>query len=294
MRGFAVKMIRSIRYSIILAILVLPPDIILRNIQAHSRWGCPQPRDPDPGIKDGPCGTISTLSSMMVMNETIMVLQPGPMLVRWEEAVSHTGSPFRISLSGDHNDSEACVLLDHIPHNDDSDPNSNVESTYTNYSMIIDVPNVACERCSFHLANPMTDKEGLKGNPTGKGCTDPLGDCLVVYHSCTIPFRINGTIPRVEYQCPNRNPIDWPTAWIGDYGITVNASQMGVYRRESGTWTNSFLTNVPPRYRTVNDNVILCENITTQHPSKEGQHIFFSRFISRLFKRIFHWLDFNG
>ena len=270
--------------SIITVLLAWP--ILVRNTLAHSRWGCPLPRDPDPGIKDGLCGSWSTLLSSS--NDTIMEIPPGPILVRWEEAVTHTGSPFRISLSGDNNDSDACVLLDHIPHNDDSDPISSIASTYTNYSMIIDIPNVACERCSLHLANPMTDKEGLKGGPTGKGCTDPFGDCIVVYHSCTIPIKINGTIPRAEYQCPSRNPVDWPITCVGDYGIAVNTSQMGVYRRESGRWENSFLMNVPQRYRTVDDSVFTCENFTASQPDDERRP--FPSLISRLFEWIVNWL----
>jgi hypothetical protein len=158
--------------------------------------------------------------------------------------------------------------------------------------MIIDIPNVACERCSFHLANPMTDKEGLKGNPTGKGCTDPFGDCTTVYHSCTIPIKINGTIPRAEYQCPNRNPMDWPTTWIGDYGISVNASQMGVYRRESGHWENSFLMNVPQRYRTVDVGVFTCEKFTPNRSN--GKRSLFPRFILRLYEWVVNWLNLDG
>jgi hypothetical protein len=149
--------------------------------------------------------------------------------------------------------SSACVLLDHIPHNDQSEPVFTNESTYTLYSMTIDIPDVQCDRCSLHLVNPMTDKIDADGARAGKGCTDPKGTCFSVYHSCTIPLKITGRIPRAQFVCPNQNPSDWPTTWMGDNGENVTATTRGVYRRESGTWKNGFLMDVPERYRRFSD-----------------------------------------
>jgi hypothetical protein len=115
--------------------------------------------------------------------------------------------------------------------------------------MTIVIPDVKCNQCSLHLVNPMTDKIGAAGALAGKGCTDPKGTCSSVYHSCTIPLKITGRVPRAQYKCPNRNPSDWPTKWIGDNGVNVTATKRGLYRRESGTWKNSFLMSVPGRYR---------------------------------------------
>lgn len=132
----------------------------------------------------------------------------------------------------------------------------NDETTYTPYAITINIPNVNCERCSLHLSNPMTDKIGSDGSPTGIGCSDP-GTCSSVYHSCTRPFRIigdvdDGAVERSEYVCPSlqsSNP-DWPTIWEGDNGEDVDASVPGVYRRESSAWsTEDFtLTTVPVQY----------------------------------------------
>ena len=58
----------------------------------------------------------------------------------------------------DGNDDASCVLLDHIPHNDCCNPSLFDPSTYTQYAITINIPNVICERCSLHLSNPMTDK----------------------------------------------------------------------------------------------------------------------------------------
>jgi hypothetical protein len=234
--------------AILMAVAV---SLRLGVVESHSRWKCPKPRSPDTGIKGGPCGAFDTDK---MSNVSTIVIKPGPLVVQWEESITHTGAPFRIALSSDGRDtdssvSSSCVLLDHIPHNKKSDPVFARESTYTVYTLTIDIPDVKCDRCSLHLVNPMTDKIDADGAPEGKGCTDPKGTCFSVYHSCTIPLKITGSIPRAKYQCPNQNPSDWPTTWIGDNGVNVTATTRGVYRRESGTWKNGFLMDVPGRYR---------------------------------------------
>ncbi|KAL7528048.1 hypothetical protein ACHAWF_002422 [Thalassiosira exigua] len=157
--------------------------------------------------------------------------------------------------TGDGDDRDACVLLDHIPHNDCCGPYLRDPSTYTRYEITITIPNVMCERCSLHLSNPMTDKIGINGSPSGIGCTDP-GTCFSVYHSCTRPFRIVGNVDnesvlRSEYTCPDPNSFNknWPKVWTGDFGEDADAGIPGVYRRESSIWSNHTLTTVPEQYR---------------------------------------------
>jgi hypothetical protein len=181
-------------------------------------------------------------------------IQPGPLRVIFEESITHTGAPFRISLSGDGSDDEVCILLDHIPHNDNSRPSSSDASTYTPYVITIEIPDVSCERCSLHLSNPMTDKIGSNGAPSGIGCSDPNGTCFSVYHSCTKPFRIAGTVPRSDYVCIYESmvgPSDWPKEWTGDGSLQVDASVPGVYRRESSVWNteDSTLETATLRYQ---------------------------------------------
>lgn len=225
-------------------------------VSCHSRWSCPDPRSPSTSIKDGPCG--AETNNFLSGSEDIKEIKPGPLRVVFEESIYHTGAPFRISLSGDGTDSEACTLLDHIPHNDLAErPTFRDESTYTQYAITIDIPDVQCELCSLHLSNPMTDKIRGAGSPLGIGCTDPDGTCFSVYYSCTRPFRIRGTssaTTRSEYQCPydsGSGPADWPTSWIGDNGESVDASVPGEYRRESSIWNenDSTLETAPMRYR---------------------------------------------
>jgi hypothetical protein len=231
------------------------------GVQSHSRWVCPPPRNPDTGIKSGPCGSETDVFDTSVAP---MVVAPGPLLLQWEESITHTGAPFRISLSQDGTDtgSPPCVLLDHIPHHDvPVAPNFDNETTYILYSFTIEIPDIQCDRCSLHLANPMTDKIGDLGAPTAEGCTDPNGTCFSVYHSCTLPLTIPGSTPRSQFTCPNVNPSDFPSTWIGDGGQSVDASVRGTYRRESATWSgDSFLLDAPSSYRVVPDTLLSCVN----------------------------------
>jgi len=247
----------SIVPAALLPLLLLLPQILLSPCRAHSRWKCPPPRSPSTGIKTGPCGSETndfSLSPNDNGDELITEIYPGPLRVIFEESIHHTGAPFRISLSGDGTDDldASCVLLDHIPHNDCCRPSLYDESTYTPYVITINIPNVNCERCSLQLANPMTDKIGGDGSPTGIGCTDPFGTCFSVYHSCTRPFRIVGNgeaVSRSDYQC-ERLPGNWPEVWEGDNGVGVDASVPGLYRRESSIWSvvDFTLTAVPGDY----------------------------------------------
>ena len=240
---------------LLLLLLLLP----LSSSHAHSRWSCPEPRSLDTGIKSGPCGDETNIFSIDNNDDGELIeIAPGPLRVTFFESVHHTGAPFRIALSNDGSDTtKQCILLDHIPHNDCCSPNIMDETSYTPYVITITIPNVSCERCSLHLTNPMTDKIGNDGSPSGIGCTDPDGTCFSVYHSCTKPFKIvgdvsTGAVPRDEYICPNSSSAnsDWPTSWIGDDGMAADASVSGVYRRISSVWSTDdyTLTTVPETY----------------------------------------------
>ena len=252
----------------ILFTAMYPPSFFLLHVNAHARWVCPPPRNPDTGIKSGPCGLETNVFT--TDDSPISSIEPGPLLVQWEESIHHTGAPFRIALSQDGSDDEPCILIDHIPHFDavTTFPIFGNDSTYILYSLTIDIPDIQCDSCSLHLANPMTDKIGDDGAPTGIGCTDPLGTCFSVYHSCTLPISILGSTPRSEYTCPNTNPLDWPTSWMGDNGQIVDASTMGTYRRESATWDQSFLLDVGDDYRAIDMNELLTCTKTELFPAQ--------------------------
>jgi hypothetical protein len=58
----------------------------------------------------------------------------------------------------DANETARIILLDHIPHNDFAKPVANIEKTYVEYKMSIQIPDVDCEKCSLQLLYVMTDK----------------------------------------------------------------------------------------------------------------------------------------
>lgn len=68
------------------------------------------------------------------------------------------------------------VLLTHIPH-----PDNGKYSTYT-IKLVVDIPDINCEKCSLQLLSVMTDKIG-KGNCCSYP-TDSANKCFSVYHTC--------------------------------------------------------------------------------------------------------------
>jgi len=224
--------------------LFLIAIFLVSQIEAHARWVCPKPRNANTGIKSGPCGPESGNFTGSYMD-----ISPGPMTLVFEESIAHKGAPFRIALSVEGSDDyyHTCVLLNHIPHNDDNAPIYGVESTYTKTYITVEIPNVKCDRCALQLVNPMTDKLEANGqsqclyDPTCTTCNDGVR-CFSNYHSCS-NVRINGTIPRSQYVCPSAAPGDWP------YG---HLPQDIYYPREIGEFSadGQWLANVPSFYAT--------------------------------------------
>jgi len=209
-------------YAFILMIFLFLLDFAV----GHSRLSCPSPRNPSTGLKVGPCDVNTNNFS-----GNAMVLDPGPFTIFWEESISHRGAPFRISLSQENSDALGCVLLDHIPHNDEGTPNYTDESTYVKYHITINIPNVSCNRCSLQLANPMTDKLV----PAGSYCTDPNGTCFSVYHSCANVI-IRGFYPMSQANC-TQSP-NWPRS----------SFPLGNYTTESGLWSNGIPVGYPEEF----------------------------------------------
>lgn len=139
-------------------------------VHGHARLIFPEPRSSNTAIKNGPCG----FDTNVFEKSRAMEVAPGTLLISFEESISHRGAPFRFSLSEDGSDDSSCIILDHVPHNDvrsAARPRIEDESTYISYFINLEIPDVACDQCSLHLANPMTDKIGGAGAPDGIGCT---------------------------------------------------------------------------------------------------------------------------
>ncbi len=155
----------------------------------------------------------------------------------WEGLCGRAGAPTRIALSRDGEDVYDCVLLDHIPANPASRPTYMQDSTYTPYRITVMIPDVQCERCSLQLVNPMTDKVNDKCQYREGSPQDAADFCQSVYHSCTLPLRIKGQVPRRQLTC--RQPDAWP----------YNGLPYGVYSREQASWTSDgWLASVPAAF----------------------------------------------
>ena len=62
----------------------------------------------------------------------------------------------------------ACILLDHVPHDERSRPTFSNEATQHRSSITLFIPNVRCERCHLQLITIMSDD--YHGVPDGQSC----------------------------------------------------------------------------------------------------------------------------
>lgn len=262
--------------AILLAGAVLSANIL--SVDAHGRWKCPAPRDADDvsgnhidfdntGNKNAACGPQSGKWGF----GAITAMKPGWTTLTVEESISHTGSPFRIAIL-DQDEKLVSVLLDHIPHNEESHPNMNDETTYTPYKISVNIPDMKCDKCSLQFLYVMTDKSVNCGvetcyyNPDDaacKGSTDPAaptckgapnsnvcvqeGECFSNYHSCS-DVTIMGSIPYTQFS-QDLQPEDWP----------YNSAHMKMqnYGAEKGIWNDGWLQDIPSNFTTVYD-VLSC------------------------------------
>lgn len=212
--------------------------LLVAQASAHSRWVCPRPRNPGVGLKAYPCGDSDH-------SQEPLTIAPGPFTVVWEEAVYHRAAPARIALSLDGTDAgfEQCVLLDHIPHNEGGRPVMGLSSTYVRSRLTINIPDVACERCTLQLTSAMSDSvHGVKDHcamdsPERNASIPPCS----IYHSCAT-VRITGSAPRNSTACPATQPADWPFGSLPP-GVYGNAA-------DTARWSgDGLLLDAPAAYR---------------------------------------------
>eukprot|EP00300_Choanocystis_sp_HF-7_P000269 c10229_g1_i2.p1 GENE.c10229_g1_i2~~c10229_g1_i2.p1 ORF type:complete len:257 (+),score=6.76 c10229_g1_i2:22-792(+) len=228
---------------------------IIAMVNAHSRFVCPAPQDPNTGIKTGPCGSQSgdfNTGSQLVLN-------PGWNTIVMEESIAHKGAPIRLALSREGSDYyEDGILLDHIPHNDDSAPNYGNQATWTPFVFTVFIPDVNCTNCKIQSVNPMTDKlptydlDSCFYDPDCTTCTPTQENpnCWSTYHSCA-RVRITGSQPRLDFafsqpqswpyrDLPSANPSTGePSIYFGDEATEWDTN---------GNWT---MMNVPSEYQQI-------------------------------------------
>lgn len=225
--------------------------LFIFTCSAHSRWVYPVKRPGENtrfgGVKTGPCGGFTP-------SATRTTLTPGWNTLEFEETISHTGAPWRISLGrsgGSEADFTSCILLNHIPHNDQA-------VTPQSYKIRVWIPDVQCDHCILQLANPMTDKitrgtycdydrTQLEACQWGSAnCA--AGVCFSNYHSCA-DVTITGTQARDTFQCSQ--PTQWPfqvgssVALPCNHGNCRSAAQTtrDDYTQISVTWRDGFIAD---------------------------------------------------
>ena len=142
-------------------------------------------------------------------------------------------------------------------------PTPNLEKTYVEYKMSVNIPDVNCTQCSLQLLYVMTDKTVKCGTKTCyynpddsacKGSTDPdaetcagapnddiceqENECFSNYHTCT-DIVVTGDQPITNFAYDSQ-PSDWP----------YKDMQMQYYTLESADWFNGWLEGIPQEYVT--------------------------------------------
>jgi len=260
------------RFFLISALIV----VILVLAEAHGRWKCPPPRDANDANgnhitfdntanKYAACGPQSGNWGFGAVTN----LKPGWNTISWEESINHKGAPFRVAIL-DETETAKVVLLDHIPHNDNSNPVSHIESTYFTYQISVNIPDIKCDKCSLQFLYLMTDKNvncgqippyyydpsdaSCKGStdPTVKNCAGAPNDTpckhdnvmFSNYHSCS-DVTISG-INSIDKFSFDSQPSDWPYKYLA----------VSNYGTETGTWSDAgWLQGVPSNYTTTFPNL---------------------------------------
>ena len=209
---------------------------------AHMQWVNPTPRQASSILKDGPCG------SALFGASDVTEISPGPLTVTWKNDVAHPGAPFRIALAKAIESKgaqayafEECILLDHIP--------SELNPAIGRYQIVVDIPDVDCEKCVLQLITPSTDKlsatmdscvyDPLLTNDAADAGNNPR--CYSTYHSCadiSIKSSGNGGTLTPE-KCTE--PSDWPfrhgrQILGGNVRTARTSSPRRYYKNEIAVW----------------------------------------------------------
>jgi hypothetical protein len=226
---------KDLLLQVLLAALLLPLVVV-----AHTRLECPPPRSGQTGAKVGPCDDTDDPDGLPAYPLIPNALNT----VTWLESISHPGAPGRFALSFDGSDEgfESCILLDHVPHDEYSQPDMQDPTTFHRASITLFIPDIYCERCHLQLMTVMSDE--IHGVPRNSTCFyhgaleagTVAGDasCPVVYHSCA-PVSINGTVPRNDITtCKTaelEQQLNWPFMNNQEYSTYFYKGDPGIYNQ---------------------------------------------------------------
>jgi hypothetical protein len=128
--------------------LLLSSPLAWSHAHLNENGSMPSLRNPNPGIKTGPCGPGAR-------NPKPTILAPGQQLrVDWLETINHKGY-FRIAFSPNADQGYDDNVLATVP--DTQNMTNNLPHTF---STIITVPSTPCTNCSIQLIQYMMDIAG--------------------------------------------------------------------------------------------------------------------------------------
>ncbi|XP_064595205.1 uncharacterized protein LOC135461866 [Liolophura sinensis] len=191
---------------------------LLAGTSAEIRLLCPRPQTPNSRNTQGPCDPQGLASGAREITD----VYPGLLTVRWEETVYRKGAPSRIALKS-RSQNTTCVLLDHIPHNDNQFTSKGSECNPDDYpigrcrrsmtAITVVIPDIQCDDCYLQLIS--VDTSSLAPGDPPCSLSDPVesSNCSV-YYSCA-DVKIWATQPgrSSSLQCedyPNNLDGNWP------------------------------------------------------------------------------------
>ena len=205
------------------------------------QWVNPTPRQASSILKDGPCG------SALFGASDVTEISPGPLTVTWKNDVAHPGAPSNCSCQSDRIERCAGVRIRRVhtarSHTKRAQPSSG------RYQIVVDIPDVDCEKCVLQLSTPSTDKlsatmdscvyDPLLTNDAADAGNNPR--CYSTYHSCadiSIKSSGNGGTLTPE-KCTE--PSDWPfrhgrQILGGNVRTACTSSPRRYYKNEIAVW----------------------------------------------------------
>ena len=169
--------------------------------------------------------------------------------------------------------------MDHIPHNDKSNPDKDNENSFTKYNISLLIPNVDCPSCSLQLLYIMTDKTTSCNIPVCryneldtacKGSTDlntdpclgaPNGNVCIDSNECfsNCMFNHYWLYFNQFYLCLDHSCADIIIKGvkpIKDFDLVDRIPSIwpyknktnGYYSKESANWENGWLKGIPSNF----------------------------------------------
>ncbi|XP_059158626.1 uncharacterized protein LOC131942722 [Physella acuta] len=217
---------------------------ICTTTQGNVRLVCPEPISLQSDHESVTYFSQNTCDQDDTSSKNIMDVSPGLFTIRFEETKFQSNSPFRVTLIGDSKDIKleeikngtnstdssgdetkySCLLLDHIPHNNQAVVSKDcIEKGNGNplgicngstYYITIMIPDLNCENCQLMLQQIITPQENKLCDLTQRNDTGNATDCIAVSSCANIRIRptADGVNRNLSY-CSNyldNIPGDWP------------------------------------------------------------------------------------